>query len=75
MIPRFRTEWEGDTIFPSIRRLKFCSLGRSDFGPVIRSSVLLLFSLRKLLSIQVFKSEMQSVMVERIAGVMDLVDM
>lgn len=41
---------------------------------MIRSSVLLLLSLRKFLSIQVLMSDMQLVMVERIARVMDLVD-
>lgn len=45
--------------------------GRRDLGPVMRSSVLLLLSFKKLLSIHVLMSEMQFVMVERISGVMD----
>lgn len=75
MKPRLRTEGEGETLCPSMWRVKFCTEGRRDLGPVMRISVLLLLSFRKLLSIQVLISEMQFVMVERVTGVMDLVEM
>lgn len=54
-----------------MEREKFFTEGRRVLGLIMRSSVLLLLSLRKLLSIHVLMSERQLVIVEMISGVMD----
>lgn len=61
------------TIWPSTDIVKSLEEGRSDLGPMIMISDLLQLSLRKLAFIQDFIADRQFVMVDTVAGVMDLV--
>lgn len=70
MMARLRTEGEGLTLCPSVRREKTWAEGRSALNPGMRSSGLLLFHMRKSLSIQFLISVKVFVMVERMTGEM-----
>ncbi len=61
MTPRLLTWGEGETEELSIVREKLLVLDRVDLVPMRRTSVLLLFNLRKFRVNQVFISVMQSV--------------
>lgn len=61
MTPRLLTCGEGETEELSILREKLSVLDKVDLVPIRRTSVLLLFNLRKFWENQVFISEMQSV--------------
>ena len=61
MTPRLLTRGEGETEELSMLREKLLILDKVDLVPMRRSSVLLLFNLRKLWVNQVFISVMQSV--------------
>ena len=61
MTPRLLTWGEGETEELSIVREKLLVLDKVDLVPMRRTSVLLLFNLRKFWVNQVFISEMQSV--------------
>lgn len=73
MKPRFRIWGEVVTVGPSTERVKSWEEERSDLGPMTMISDLLQLSLRKLAFIQDFIAERQFVMVNTVAGVMDLV--
>lgn len=73
MKPRFRIWGEVVTVWPSTDRVKSWVEGRSDLGPMTMISDLLQLSLRKLAFIQDFIADRQFVMVNTVAGVMDLV--
>ena len=72
MIPRLRTRVEGVTVEPSILREKSWVERMRDFGPMMRISDLLQFSLRKLCCIQVLTSVRQVVRVQWVAAEMVL---
>ena len=75
MTPRLRMWVEAGIVEPSIESEKSGQEVRSDLGPMMRISDLLLLSCRKFVCIQFFISVRQLVMVEWVAGVMDLVEM
>lgn len=58
-----------------MRREKSWAESGRDFDPVIRSSVLLLLRFKKVLSTQILMTVRQFVMVGRMSGLMDLVEM
>jgi len=73
MKPRFQIWGEVVTVWPSTERVKSWEEGRSDLRPMMMILDLLQLSLRKLAFIQDFIAERQVVMINTVAGVMDLV--
>ena len=75
IIPRSRMDGEGDRIVLSMVREKFWVDVVSDFEPMSIISDLSQVSLRKFVCSHVCSSDRQLLRVERVAGVMDFVEM